>query len=51
MGDIPGSRIPEAYHHYVQTGDTTDVRSILHHNALDLVTLLQLSLVLTRGSG
>ena len=51
VGDIPGSRIPDAYHSYVQTGDTTAVRSILHHNALDLVTLLQLSLVLTRDPG
>ncbi len=44
-GDIPGRDIPAAYHDYVRTGDTTDVRAILHHNALDLVTLLQLSLL------
>ena len=43
-GDIPGSEIPDAYHHYVRTGDTWEMKSILHHNALDLITLLQLSL-------
>lgn len=48
VGDIPGSQIPEEYHRYVQTGDTRSVRSILHHNALDLVTLMQLSLVLVK---
>lgn len=42
--DIPGSEIPEAYHHYVRTGDNAEMKSILHHNALDLLTLLQLSL-------
>lgn len=43
-GDIPGSEIPDVYHDYVRSGDATEVRSILHHNALDLITLLQLSL-------
>lgn len=44
VGDIPGKDIPSAYHDYVRTGNVRQVRSILHHNALDLVTLLQLSL-------
>jgi uncharacterized protein YprB with RNaseH-like and TPR domain len=43
-GDIPGMEIPAAYHRFVQTGESTEIRTILHHNALDLVTLLQLSL-------
>ena len=43
-GNIPGRDIPAAYHDYVRTGNTTAVQSILHHNALDLVTLLQLAL-------
>ena len=42
--DIPGNRIPDAYHRYVRTGETSEVQSILHHNLLDLVTLLQVSL-------
>jgi uncharacterized protein YprB with RNaseH-like and TPR domain len=46
-GDIPGRLIPDAYHDFVRTGDAWQIRSILHHNALDLVTLFQLSLALT----
>ena len=48
-GDIPGRDIPAAYHDYVRTGNTTAVQSILHHNALDLVTLLQLALTFRRN--
>ncbi len=40
-GDIPGSAIPEAYHRFVDTGDARQVADILHHNVLDLVTMLQ----------
>ncbi len=43
--DVPGREIPDVYQHYVRTGDTARVDGILHHNALDLVTLLQLSLI------
>jgi uncharacterized protein YprB with RNaseH-like and TPR domain len=42
-GDIPGRQIPEAYHRYVRTGETGQLRAILHHNVLDLVTLVQLA--------
>ena len=42
--DIPGSAIPAAYHQFVRTNDAWEMRSILHHNALDLITLLQLSI-------
>jgi uncharacterized protein YprB with RNaseH-like and TPR domain len=45
-GDIAGRLIPDTYHHFVRSGETSRMRAILHHNALDLVTLLQLSLVL-----
>ena len=44
--DIPGQRIPQAYHDFVRTGRTHELVSILHHNALDLVTLLELTLLL-----
>ncbi len=47
-GDIPGSEIPAAYHDFVRTGSAAQMRSILHHNALDLVTLLELSLLIFR---
>lgn len=42
VGDIPGAEIPDAYHEFVRTGDAKDIASILHHNRLDLVTMLQL---------
>lgn len=45
-GDIPGRLIPDAYHRFARSGETDRMRAILHHNALDLLTLLQLSLAL-----
>jgi uncharacterized protein YprB with RNaseH-like and TPR domain len=45
-GDIPGSRVPAAYHDFVRSGDAWPLRSILQHNALDLVTLVELSMML-----
>jgi len=41
-GDIPGEEIPEAYHHFVRTGDAVQIVEILKHNMLDLVTLADL---------
>jgi len=41
--DIPGRDIPAVYHDFVRTSDAWLIRAVLHHNALDLVTLLQLS--------
>jgi uncharacterized protein YprB with RNaseH-like and TPR domain len=43
--DIPGHAIPAAYHDFVRTGDAWLMRSVLHHNALDLITLLQLAML------
>jgi len=42
-GDIPGAEIPAVYHHYVRTGDSRRMAQVLEHNALDLVTLAQLT--------
>jgi uncharacterized protein YprB with RNaseH-like and TPR domain len=47
--DIPGSQIPATYHHYVRTGQTRDMESVLHHNVVDLITLLELSLRISLG--
>ena len=44
MSDISGARIPAAYHHYVRSGKTDAMSSILHHNLLDLVTLVEVFL-------
>ncbi|MBL9164965.1 MAG: ribonuclease H-like domain-containing protein [Planctomycetaceae bacterium] len=42
--DIPGSQIPAAYHEYVRTGFEREMDAILLHNAIDLVTLLDLAM-------
>ena len=43
QGDIPGARIPEAYKEYLQTGDTREIVEVVKHNALDLLTLAELT--------
>jgi uncharacterized protein YprB with RNaseH-like and TPR domain len=42
--DIPGHQIPAAYHQYVRSGVEREMDAILLHNALDLVTLLDLAM-------
>jgi uncharacterized protein YprB with RNaseH-like and TPR domain len=49
-GDIPGSEIPAAYADFVRSGNARQIEAILHHNALDLVTLCHLSLRLASGA-
>jgi uncharacterized protein YprB with RNaseH-like and TPR domain len=48
-GDIPGEEIPAAYHHFVRTGDAREMMTVLHHNALDLLTLADIAVALGRG--
>lgn len=43
-GDIPGSQIPAAYQQFVRTGKDHEMNAILMHNAIDLVTLLDIGL-------
>ena len=50
-GDIPGRDIPDVYHDYVRTGKSAAVQSVLHHNALDLITLLQLTMQIVMSDG
>jgi uncharacterized protein YprB with RNaseH-like and TPR domain len=47
VGDIPGGDIPAAYHEFVRTGEPHRMTAIVHHNAMDLVTLLELALRIT----
>jgi uncharacterized protein YprB with RNaseH-like and TPR domain len=49
IGDIPGGDIPTAYHDFVRSGETHQMSAILHHNSMDLVTLLELALRITMG--
>ncbi len=41
-GDVPGALVPGIYHAYVRSGDLRVIEPVLHHNALDLVTLVQI---------
>lgn len=45
-GDLSGALVPIAYQQFVRSGLTGPVSAILHHNALDLGTLVQLTLKL-----
>ena len=49
VGDIPGSAIPDAYHRFVAEGDATQIKTILHHNLLDLLTMSQLLYAVLTG--
>ena len=51
VGDIPGAMIPDAYHRFVETRDARQLRDILHHNLLDLLTMAQLVCALLTSSG
>lgn len=43
-GDIAGHLIPGAYDHYVQTKQPAEMEQVLYHNAVDLVTLLDIAM-------
>ncbi|MGC9453409.1 MAG: ribonuclease H-like domain-containing protein [Phycisphaerae bacterium] len=49
VGDIPGSAIPDAYHRFVHSGDAREVRDIMHHNLLDLLTMAQILCAMLTG--
>jgi hypothetical protein len=49
VGDLPGSMIPEAYHRYVKTGNARQMVDVIHHNALDLLTMAELMLFILQG--
>jgi uncharacterized protein YprB with RNaseH-like and TPR domain len=46
--DLPGALVPAAYHEFVRSGRADRVGDILRHNALDLLTLVQLAGQLAR---
>ncbi len=49
VDDIPGDQIPQAYHDFVRDGNANKIRSIAHHNLLDLLTMAQLVAMLAAG--
>lgn len=46
VADIPSALVPEVYRDFVRTGNTQLLVDVFHHNALDLITLLELTMVL-----
>lgn len=42
--DLGGAEVPAAYHHFVRSGESATIEAILLHNALDLVTLVEVTL-------
>jgi uncharacterized protein YprB with RNaseH-like and TPR domain len=50
-GDIPGSRIPAAYHDYVRTGKAGLMARVMYHNQMDLLTMAILYNQLWPGTG
>ncbi|MGE5380716.1 MAG: ribonuclease H-like domain-containing protein [Methylocystaceae bacterium] len=43
-GDIDGALIPAAYNRYLREGDTSEISTIVDHNALDISSLFNLTL-------
>jgi uncharacterized protein YprB with RNaseH-like and TPR domain len=41
-GDIPGSEIPGAYHEFVRTRNARQMAAVIHHNRLDLLSMMEL---------
>jgi uncharacterized protein len=53
-GDIPGAEIPAVYFEYLRRGKTERLKTVFHHNTLDIlsmVTLLERVSLLGGGSG
>ncbi len=48
QGDIPGALIPHAYFKFLQTGVIHDMKRVIEHNALDLLSLAELFLLFNR---
>jgi uncharacterized protein YprB with RNaseH-like and TPR domain len=49
VGDIHASRIPGVYHDFVRTGNAGGIERIIHHNRIDLATMMQLVLIFLEG--
>lgn len=45
-GDVPGELIPALYFEYLRSGDARPLEPVLHHNLLDIVTMVGLGAVM-----
>ncbi|MEE8120902.1 MAG: ribonuclease H-like domain-containing protein [Anaerolineales bacterium] len=41
--DVPGELIPGLYLDYLRTGDSTDMERVIYHNAMDILSLVSLT--------
>ncbi len=41
--DVPGELIPQMYLDYLRTGDPSDMRRVIYHNAMDVLSLVTLA--------
>ncbi len=48
VDDIPGEDIPAAYYNFVDTGNACDIRNILEHNLVDVVTLIEILILFSQ---
>ncbi len=46
QGDIPGWLIPEVFFSYQKHGETSRIRDVVSHNALDILSMLKLLMIL-----
>lgn len=46
--DIPGAFIPQAYFNYLQTGAIHDIKRLIEHNYLDIISMADLILLLNK---
>lgn len=46
IDDIPSALVPEVYREFVHTGKTEFLKNVFYHNALDLITLCELTITL-----
>jgi tetratricopeptide (TPR) repeat protein len=44
--DVPGWLIPQLYHQYVQSGDARQMRGVIYHNLIDILSMVTLAATL-----
>jgi hypothetical protein len=50
-GDVPSAEIPQRYHDFVREQEARLIAPIFHHNRLDLITMVEILVVLVGGEG
>jgi len=49
--DVPGGEIPYLYRDYLRTGDAREMKRVIYHNAVDILSLVTLTALLGRIVG